>query len=320
MFAAARFDYHRLRDPIIFRSLVAFSALLLLLVLLSRFGIQAAGAQRWLAVGPYQFQPAEFAKFALILLLAVKMTTHHEQIHRFSTGFMPPMLIAMLFSALVLAERDLGIPIVMMGVAYIMLFVAGARWRHLIASLVPVLAAVLILILWVPHRRQRLMIFRNPWEDRYDSGFQLIQSMAAFAQGGIHGRGAGASEQKLGYLYAAHTDFIFAVIGEELGLIGTLAVTALFLVLLIGACRVAMNAQDLFGTLLATGITAAITLQAAFIMAVTTGLLPTKGLPLPFIAYGGTALIVFLGMAGVLVNISVQAIQPERQRRTAAAG
>jgi cell division protein FtsW len=320
MFCAARFDYHRLKDPIIFRSIVAVSLGLLVLVLLPAFGVETNNARRWIAFGSFQFQPSEIAKFALILLLAVKLTDNRERIHLFSAGFIPPMLIAALFAGLVLAENDLGIPVIMIAVTYVMITVAGVRLRYLFASLLPVFVAIAMLVLWVPHRTRRIVGFLDPWADRLDTGFQLIQSMFAFSQGDLLGRGAGAGEQKLGYLLdAAHTDFIFAVLGEELGLVGTLTVVALFCGFLIAALRIAMNAQDEFGMLLATGITTIITLQAAFMMAVTTGLLPTKGLTLPFIAYGGSALIMTLAMAGVLINIGVQAVEPEPVRKLAKA-
>lgn len=319
MFCAARFDYHRLKDPVIFRAIVGLSLCLLVLVLLQDSDKQAGGAQRWLAFGPVRFQPSELAKFALILLLAVKLTDNREKTHLLSTGFVPPMLIACAFAGLVLAERDLGIPIIMMGITYVMIGVAGVRFRYIFASLLPVIAGIAMLVLWVPFRAKRIVGFLDPWADREDAGFHLIQSMSAFAQGAVAGRGAGAGEQKLGYLFAADTDFIFSVIGEELGLIGTLTVVLLFCAFLVGALRIAMNANDHFGMLLATGITAAITLQTAFIMAVTTGLLPTKGLPLPFIAYGGSALIMSLVMAGILVNIGVQAPEPQRTRKLAKA-
>ena len=319
MFCAARFDYHRLKDPIIFRGIVALSICLLLLVLLPAFGVKVNNAQRWLALGSFQFQPSELAKFALILLLAVKLTDNRETTQHFTTGFVPPMLIASAFVALILAERDLGIPIIMMGVTYVMIAVAGVRFRYLFASLLPVLASIAMLVLWEPHRVRRIAGFLDPWADREDKGFHLIQSLFAFAQGSVTGTGAGAGEQKLGYLFAAHTDFIFSVIGEELGLIGTVTVVLLFCAFFFAALRIAMNAQDYFGMLLATGITATITLQTAFIMAVTTGLLPTKGLPLPFISYGGSALITSLAMTGILVNIGVQAPEPERLRKLAKA-
>jgi cell division protein FtsW len=315
LFIGAHFDYHRLRDPLVFRGIVIFSLVLLVLVLIPQLGIKVGGARRWLGFGGFRFQPSEFAKFSLILLLAVKLTDNRAHLGEFKRGFLPPMLTALAFTGLVLAENDLGVPSVMMGVTIVMLCVAGIRWRYLLGSFLGVSGLVLLLVVITPHRWRRLVAFRNPWNDPLDSGFQLIQSMFGFAQGGGWGRGAGAGEQKLGYLDAAYTDFIFSVIGEELGLFGTLAVVLLFVVFLIAASRIVMYAADFFGAILATGITMAILLQAAFVMAVTTGLVPTKGLPLPFISYGGTALVVYLAMVGVLVNIGVQAVEPEAKQK-----
>jgi len=317
---AARFDYHRLQDPHILRSIVLVTLLLLVLVLIPGIGRKVDGARRWIQIGSFGFQPSELAKFAVVLLLAVKLTQNRKEVGKFFTGFLPNFIIGCLFAGLVLLERDLGVPVVIMGAMYVMLFAAGTPIPYLASSLVPVGAAVVGLIVYAPHRISRLIAFVNPWDHRDDASFQLVQSLSAFAQGGVWGRGAGAGEQKLYYLPAAHTDFIFAVVGEELGFIGTFAVVLLFAAFLWGAFRISMNARDLFGSLLATGIAGVILVQAVFIMAVTLGLLPTKGLPLPFISYGGTALIVFLGMVGVLVNIGAQAEEPEQDTRQAIAG
>jgi len=285
------------------------------LVLIPGIGKEVDGAQRWIALGPVRFQPAELARFALVVLLAVKLTQNRDVAHTFFGGFLPPFLLALLFTGLVVMERDLGIPAMMMGVTMVMMCAAGIRWRYLLGSVMLVGSAAGALVLIYPHRVQRFVTFIDPWVDPRSSGYQLIQALSAFAQGGAFGRGAGASEQKLGYLPAAHTDFIFAVIGEEFGLVGTLAVMLLYAALLYAAIRIALNASDLFGSLLATGLGTLVVLQAAFVMAVNIGLLPTKGLPLPFISLGGTALIMFLGMMGVLVNIGAQATEPAPARK-----
>jgi len=242
----------------------------------------------------------------------VKISNNREHAHEFFRGFLPPILIALFFSGLVVLQRDIGIPMLMMATAFVMVIVAGARWLWVGLCLAPMIVAASSLIIYFPHRMQRMVAFIDPWAYRDSAGWHLIQSLSAFAQGSWMGRGAGAGEQKLGYLPAADTDFIFAVIGEEFGLLGTMIVLGLFALLIFNGLRVAANAQDFFGTMLAVGIVTAIGLQAIFIMAVTIGLLPTKGLPLPFISYGGTALIVFMAMTGVLVNVGVQAFDPNK--------
>ena len=276
------------------------------------------GAQRWIDLKFTRFQPSEAAKFALIVMLAIKLTANQEQVRDFFKGFVPPMLIAGFFAGLVLLERDLGVPVVLMAVAFIMVLVAGARLSFVIASCVPVAAGVALQIWTNPYRVELVLAFMDPWSDKSDSGFHLIQSLAGVARGSLWGLGAGASEQKLFYLPAAHTDFIFAVWAEEMGLLGTLTVVALFAVFVVAGFRVALWARDLFGGLLATGIVSLIALQASFNMAVTVGLLPTKGLPLPFISYGGTSLIVLLALAGVLLNVGLQANDQPIQRNVSA--
>lgn len=311
-----RFDYRHFMDPVIFRGIVAAALFFLLFVL--KYGREVDGGQRWIRLGFLGFQPAEFAKFALVLLLAVKLTHAREHTQKFFRGFLPPLVITGLFAGLVVAERDIGIPFMMFITAFVMIFVAGADLRHIAICAVPVIGLGVAAILAAPHRLARMAAFVDPFQDRRDTGWQLIQSLSAFAQGGILGRGAGGSEQKLGYLPAAHTDFIFPVIGEEFGLWGTCLVVALFVILTTTMFRIAMGARDLFGSLLVTGIASLTGFQAAFIIAVTTGLLPTKGLPLPFISYGGTALLMYLGMAGIAVNVGLQSIGTAPQRRITA--
>ncbi len=313
MFGAARFDYHGLRAPELYRLLVSFEIILLLLVLIPGIGIEAYGAQRWLRLLNFGFQPSEFAKFAVIILLAVKLTENQDHIKSFTKGFLPPIAIAGFFAFLIVLERDLGVPVVIMSVAFLMVFIAGAHWLHCLLGVIPAGATVAVMSLVSPYRLERLLAYLDPWKHRDDEGFQLIQSMAAFARGSIWGRGPGASEQKLFYLPASHTDFIFAIWGEETGLVGSLALVSLYTLLMVVALHVAICARDLFGTLLAAGITCIITFQGAFIMAVTTGLLPTKGLPLPFVSYGGTALITFLAMMGVLISVARQGREPEQE-------
>ena len=310
-------DYHVLGNKKVFRFIIGFALLLLLLVLVPGIGTKVAGARRWIRFFGFQFQPSEFARFALVLLLAVKLTQNRANIARFWPGLVPPFVVAGFFAFLVAAERDVGIPAVMMVTAYVMVYVAGGRKLYLGGMVGLGVGALALAIGLFPHRMARILAFLDPWAYRQSSGWQLIQSLSAFAQGGLSGRGAGAGEQKLGYLPAAHTDFIFATIGEEFGLIGTVLVVLVFIAFTWAALRVAINAVDLFGTMLAAGMCTMISFQGAFIMSVTLGMLPTKGLPLPFVSYGGTALVSFLMMAGVLVNVGAQAREHKGQKRVA---
>ena len=305
-FFLAHFDYHRFADGPIYKSLMAISILLLLLVLVPPLGVEVDGARRWMKIGPFQFQPSEFAKLVLLVWLAVKLSANQEHVRKLFRGFVPPIFVSCVFAGLVFLEKDLGLPVVLMFVALVVMWIAGVRWFYLLMTTLAGGGAVAYFIQHSPERRERLMAFLDPWAHRDDASFQLVQSFRAFAEGGLWGQGAGAGEQKLYYLFAAHTDFIFSVVGEELGLVGSLAVVAAFVLFLYASFKIALCAPDLLGCLLASGIAVMISFQAAFIMAVTVGLLPTKGLPLPFVSYGGTSLIVFMALAGILANVGAQ--------------
>jgi cell division protein FtsW len=314
LYLATHFDYHRFSAPFYFRTIVLVSLGLLVLVLVPGIGVEVNGAQRWIRILGFQFQPSEVAKLALIVLLAHKLAENQKSIQKFWRGFLPPAAIAGAFTLLILLEKDLGVPVVVMTVSLLMIYVAGARWFYIAASLVPGSIVVYHLIRSNDYRWIRFISFLWPFDYRDAGGFHLIQSLAAFARGSLLGVGPGAGEQKLSYLPAAPTDFIFAVWGEEMGLRGTVLLVLLFAGFLYLGIRIAQHAPDMFGSLLALGITALVTLQAAFNMAVTIGLVPTKGLTLPFISYGGTAQIIFLTLAGILLNVGLQAREPEPQR------
>ena len=319
LYLATHFDYHRFGLPWVFRAIAFVSLFLLVLVLVPGVGVEVNGAQRWMRVFGFQFQPSELAKAALIILLAQKLSENRDRIQRLWGGFVPPMFIACAFAALILLERDLGVPVVVMTFSMLMIFAAGARWYYLAGSIAPVFIGVVALMKLSPYRWMRLIAFLNPFDHRDEGGYHLIQSLAAFARGSIMGVGPGAGEQKLFYLPAAHNDFIFAVWGEEMGLAGTALVLFLFCAFMVIGVRIARCAPDIFGSLLATGIVALLTLQAAFNMGVTIGLLPTKGLTLPYISYGGTAQIVFLALTGILINVGLQADAPQERREFALA-
>ncbi|HOE65014.1 MAG TPA: putative lipid II flippase FtsW [Candidatus Hydrogenedentes bacterium] len=311
MLIALRVDYHIFTNRLVLGAGALFVATLLVLVLL--IGDEVNGARRWLSLFGFRFQPSELAKIAIIVLVSVIASENQRHIRSLFKGYAPPMIVAGAFAALVLAERDLGGPVILGMTTLMLMTMAGARWLHLFVSVVPCAGLCYWLIRSNDYRWERWQVYTRPWEYRSDEGLQLIESWAAFARGGLLGQGPGASEQKLFYLPFAHTDFIMSVLGEELGLAGTLFVVGLFAALLVLAVRIALSARDLLGTLLASGIAMCISFQAAFNMGVVTGLLPTKGLPLPFISSGGTALIVNLTLIGILLNVGIQARDEERR-------
>lgn len=315
---AAHFDYHKLGSVFVYRFIAVLSLTMLVAVLVPEVGDQRGGAQRWIDLGGFSFQPSEFAKFALLLLLAVGLSQNQAGIRDFRRVFLPFTGLIFLFAGLIVLEKDLGTPVVLAAAGFAVMMMAGVPWTHLGVSVSIAGAGAGVLALTSEYRVRRLFAFLDPWTHRDNEGYQLIQSMTAFVNGSIWGQGPGGGEQKLYYLPEAHTDFIFAVWGEETGLIGSLFLAALFLALLAVALRIATHSRDLFGTLLAGGAVTLIAMQATFNMMVTVGLLPTKGLPLPFISMGGTSLIVFLGLMGIVVNVGLQA-EPVRRRVLAAA-
>lgn len=301
-FLAMCVDYNRLRH--IAKPLLVGAFLLLVLVLLPGIGREVSGAQRWFRLGVISFQPAELANFAVIVYTADFISRKEKYIRTFARGFMPPMFVLGVGVFLMLLQPDLGTSVSIGIVVMIMLFIAGARMTYLLSLLLSSIPFLYILIFSVPYRRMRIMAFLNPWADPKGSGFQIIQSQIALGSGGIFGTGLGHSKQKLFYLPAAHTDFIFSIIGEELGLLGTLGVIVLFVVFIRQALKLIKNAPDKFGYFLSLGLTLMICLKAAINIGVSCGLLPTKGLPLPFISYGGSSLMFDMISVGILLNIA----------------
>ena len=300
-----RVDYRRL-ERLQWPILIA-AGVLLVLVLVPPFAQPINGTRRWFRLGPVSFQPAELAKLALVIYLAAYLARRHDGLASFSRGLLPPLGIAGGLALLVLLQPDLGSCLTLIIVTFGLLFLAGARTRHLgllVALALPVLVFVVRL---APYRLRRITTFVDPWADPRGGGFQIIQSWLALGSGGLFGRGIGESKQKLFYLPESHTDFIFAVIGEELGFLGAVALLALFVVLIWRGLRIGLRAPDPFGGYLALGITVLIATQTLVNLGVVTGLLPTKGLPLPFISFGGSALLVTMLSTGVLLNISQQA-------------
>jgi cell division protein FtsW len=296
------------------------------IVLVPPFGQSINGTRRWLRFGAVSFQPAELAKLVLVVYLAAYLARTAEGIREFWRGVVPPALIAGGFAALTLRQPDLGNSLALLCLSFILLFLAGARPLHLGLLAAPALPLLAVAIYVAPYRWRRILAFLDPEADPLGSGFQIIQSYLAIGSGGWQGRGLGESRQKLFYLPEPHTDFIFAVIGEELGLIGALAVIALFVLLIWRGLRVGLHAPDPFGAYLALGITVMLATQTLVNLGVVTGALPTKGLPLPFISFGGSALLTTLLAVGVLLNISQHGVpssgiaQPKHRSRLPARG
>jgi len=296
--------YRRLTYPLLFLSIGMLAAVL-------KLGPAINGAVRWFRWGSLSFQPSELAKFALALYLAVLLARKAEKVKDFSMGFLPPLVMTGIFLVLLLKQPDLGSAIIIGVTALGLLFVAGTRTSYiLLCVLVAAPIGWKVFIAGEPWRMRRFLAFLYPWQFRRDTGYQLYESLISVGSGGLVGQGLGQGHQKLFFLPEAHTDFILAVIGEELGLLGVLAVLLAFSVLVWRGLRAAARARDAFGCYLAFGVTLLFGLQALVNMGVVLGLLPTKGLPLPLVSYGGTALIMSLFMAGVLANISARNSEP----------
>ena len=313
---AASFDYHRFRNRAILWPLMGGAAALLVVVLL--FGEEIDGARRWLIILGQSIQPSDFAKLLVVIALAVKLAENQKDIRSYSRGFLPPMLIFLFYAGLIVVEPDIGTPVVLGAVVLLMVMMAGARWVHAASSFVPAALFIGAYAVWKGHARERLQSYIQRWAEDATPGDQLRLSLWAFARGGILGQGPGAGHAKL-YLPQADSDFVLATWGEEMGLVGTLLVVILFVVFAVVAMRIAICAPDLLGSLLAAGLTTIISLQALANVGVVTGLFPTKGLTLPFISAGGTALIVNLTMVGILINIGSQAVEYDRPRSLASA-
>ncbi len=282
------------------------SVLLLVAVLIPGIGYRAGGAMRWLKVQSVSFQPSEFAKLGLVIFLAYFLTKKDEKIRSFSFGFLPTVLLSGLVVILVAREPDLGAALFLSAMVFLLLFVSGARVIYMAGALLLTIPVVYYLLMNVGYRYKRLMSFVRPWDDPTGTSFQIIQSFLSFGSGGLFGLGLGEGRQKLFFLPAPHTDFIFSVIGEELGLVGAMVVVLLFFVFTVRGIQIGLSLDDRFGTYLALGITLMISLQAVINMAVVLGLLPTKGLTLPFISYGGTSLITNLVGVGILLHLSTR--------------
>lgn len=279
------------------------AACILLLVAVLLFGSEVGGAKRWFRAFGLGFQPSELTKLALIIYLADALARKQQYIGNFFYGIMPPVLVSAFIVGLVLLEPDLGTAVCMSLVVMILFFVAGVNARFLAGAVCFAIPVLYFLIFHIPYRRRRILAFLNPWQDMRGSGYQIVQSFLALGSGGIFGVGLGNSIQKLYYLPGSHTDFIFSIIGEELGLLGIGVLICLYITFLLYGAKIVSASSDTFGRFLAMGICSLIGLEAIINIAVCSGALPTKGLPLPFVSYGGSSLIFHTAMVGLLLNV-----------------
>ena len=284
--------------------ILATAFFLVCLVFVPHIGKTIGGGTRWISIGPITFQPSEAAKLAMIIFLAYSLEKKSKKIKTFVVGFMPHLVFMSIVAMFILYQKDFGSAVIIASITWAMMFVAGVQLKYLIGMLAGVIPLGIMLITGSEYRMKRILAFINPWSDRYGYGFQMIQSFVAFNEGGWFGKGLGQGQQKLFYLPEAHTDFILSVIGEELGYIGVTFILTMFCVIAYRGLHIALDAPDLFGRYLAVGCTLLISIQAILNMGVVMGLLPTKGLTLPFVSYGGSSLVMSLISIGILLNIS----------------
>lgn len=301
LFLFAGIDYHRYRKLTYF--IFGFAGILLVAVAFGA-GHAAGGATRWIQVGPVNVQPAEVAKVAVIFWLSYSLAKKRDKLSDFSVGFLPHVLFAGVFMMLCMVQPDFGSAVMIGTITFVLLFTAGTRLGYLLGTIVLAIPVLVIAVIIEPYRLRRVMGFLGMGENVADATYQVDQSSFAFAQGGLTGVGLGDSRQKLLFLPEAHTDFISAIVGEELGLIGTALLVFAFVLIVVRAMRAATRAADDYGTYLATGIGTFVGLQAFTNLGVAMGLLPTKGLVLPFLSYGGSSLLVNCAAIGVLLNVS----------------
>ncbi|MFW5976367.1 MAG: stage V sporulation protein E [Bacillota bacterium] len=276
----------------------------LILVLIPGIGRMVGGSRRWIGMGPIGIQPSEVTKLGIVFYLAQFLSTKKERVQSFLKGVIPLLIVLVIIFLLILLEPDLGTAVTITGTFLVMLFTAGIKFIHILYIVSSGIPLIIYFIFSEEYRKARFLAFLNPWEDPLDTGYHVIQSLIALGSGGIFGVGLGNSRQKFLYLPEPGTDFIFAVLGEELGLIGTILIILLYFVLIWRGLKIALYVPDMFGSLLAIGITSMIGLQAIINMGVVTSSLPVTGITLPFISYGGTSLVIMLSGVGILLNIS----------------
>ena len=301
LWVAMHVDYPTYRNDTFIWVLIGAVGLTLLGVL---FSAPVNGTRRWLGIGGLGIQPSEFAKIVCVLFTALILERRMHRIDELSYSLLPVAIVVGPMVALILLEPDFGTAMALVLIVAAMIFAAGLHYRYLIGTLLVVLPAIYVVLVSAPYRRRRLLAFWDPWADPLGDGFQIIQSLIAVGTGGVFGRGLMAGVQKLFYLPEPHTDFIYAVIGEELGLIGATTTLVCFCLIAWRGLRITLRAQDAFGAFVALGMTVMIVVQAFVNMSVVLGLMPTKGIPLPLVSAGGSSLVVSLVGMGVLLNIS----------------
>ena len=300
MLVLARIDYNKLQK--FSRPLMVFSFSLLVLVLL----IEPGEIKRWLKFGMMSFQPSEMAKICLILYIADVLDRKGSKLQDFKKGLLPILAVAGIFLILIYAEPDLGTAVILGLVVLAMLFMGGVRLFHLLSLVLASIPLLYFAVFHVGYRRERILTFINPWADAQRIGYQIVQALLALGSGGFFGKGLGASRAKLFFLPEPYTDFIFSIIGEELGFLGASLIIFLFVIIAWRGLHIATRAPNQFGNLLAAGITFLITFQAVLNISIVTACLPTKGITLPFLSYGGSSLVFSLAGVGILLNISRQ--------------
>lgn len=297
-------DYHHIQKYV--KPLVFITIVLLLLVFLPGIGRESGGARRWIDFRLFSFNPSELAKVTVIIYLSFILTKKQGKLEDFTFGFLPPLLLVAGIFFIILLQSGFSTAAVLLLVAFILFFIGGASVRHIVAIFIMSLPVLITFIVQVSYRKARILSFLNPWDDASGRGYHLIQSLNSFADGGFFGLGIGNSLQKMGKLPTPHTDFIFSVITEEIGMIGAIALASLYLLFFLRGILVVKNCDDRFGQMLSFGIVTLITLHAFLNMGIATGIVPPTGVSLPFVSYGGSSMLLMAIACGILLNISSQ--------------
>lgn len=300
MFAISKIDYRFYQKYYKWVWILSFIALVLVKVV----GRTINGSQRWIYIGSFSIQPSELVKFLMIIFYAGILVKNRDELSKFGKGFVKHFAMVLPIIGLLLLQPHFSASIVILGIVAIMMIVAGCKFKHFLGASCILIPIVIVIVIIEPYRLQRVTTFLDPWQDATGDGWQVIQSLYAIGSGGLFGVGLGESKQKYLYIPEPHNDFIFSIIGEELGFLGCAVILILFAILIWRGVLIAMKAPDMFGSLVAVGITALVAIQVIINVAVVTSSMPATGMPLPFFSYGGTALFILLCEMGVLLNIS----------------